>query len=260
MVRRARPLPLIRHRLLRRAAIAAAVLIAAGVVGWLALDRPLPDGEPGAAADALARRMTAAVDCEAWRDVPAVAWTFAGDARHLWDRRRGLARVTSGDVTALLDLASGDGVAFEHGERLEGDDAARAVRRARERFFNDSFWLNPVCKAFDVGVERRLVRRDDGDALLVTYTSGGVTPGDSYLWLLDDDGRPVAWRMWVSILPLGGLRASWEGWIELPGGARVATEHGLAGLVTLRIGDVETPAVSRGEDDPFRALVAPPAG
>ncbi len=54
--------------------------------------------------------------------------------------------------------------------------------------------------------ERRLVKtKTNKDALLVTYTSGGTTPGDSYLWHLDASGKPESYQMWVSILPIGGL-------------------------------------------------------
>jgi hypothetical protein len=62
--------------------------------------------------------------------------------------------------------------------------------------------------------------------------------------------------MWVSILPIPGLEASWEGWTTLPTGARVATEHRVAGL-TLRLRDIaaaETLAALEGATDPFAPL------
>ena len=74
----------------------------------------------------------------------------------------------------------------------------------------------------------RVVDRPDGKkALLISYLEGGVTPGDSYLWILDDDGMPIAWQMWVGVLPIGGLEVSWEDWETLSSGAIYAKNHNI---------------------------------
>jgi hypothetical protein len=73
-----------------------------------------------------------------------------------------------------------------------------------------------------------LVTTENGkDALLITYASGGTTPGDSYLWHLDDNGKPKSFQMWVKILPIGGLEASWEQWITTESSAVLPTFHKL---------------------------------
>ena len=43
--------------------------------------------------------------------------------------------------------------------------------------------------------------------------------------------------MWVSILPVGGVRTSWEEWVTLATGAHISTRHRIA-FFTLEIGDV----------------------
>lgn len=218
-----------------------------------------PSGTPGAEADALARDMMEAVNVGAWQRTGAVRWTFRGDREHLWDRQRGLARVQWGEVEALVDLTTRDGVAYESGRRVAGERADKLIARAFAHWTNDSFWLNPVAKLFDPGTERRLVRLGDGSvALLVEYTSGGLTPGDAYLWLPGADGLPAAWKMWTSSLPKGGVRATWEGWVVLATGARVATRHKLA-LGRVEIGDPAGAATLAGLEpgtDPFAALLA----
>lgn len=250
------------NRLLVGAAICG--VLAVGAVGatlaWL--HRPLPQGEPGPAAEALAQALVASVDGEAWSRTGAVAWTFAGRRSHLWDRERGYLRLTEGDRVTWLRLDNLDGVAREGDRALTGDARRAALESAWSAFCNDSFWLNPVVKVFDPGTSRKRVPLGDGTyALLVTYSSGGVTPGDSYLWIPGPDGRPAAWRMWVSILPIGGVEATWEGWIRLPTGAWVSTEHAWeVGRMTI-VSDVRAAGKLQELEpgvDPFVVLETPP--
>lgn len=252
-------------RLLGRAALLLVALVVLVVALLFAIARhPRPaGGTPGPEADALARRIEASVDTEAFRRTGALRFRFL-DHHYLWDRRRSLARVRHGEREVLLDLRRGDarGRAFERGAAVEGEAGRALVQHAWERFLNDTFWLNPLAKLFDDGVERLLVPTPDGPSLLVRYTSGGVTPGDSYQWLLDGEGRPRAWRIWVRVLPLGGAEFSWEGWTRLPTGALVATLHRFMGLRAVAIAD---PAGAESIDalepgpDPFAPLLeAPP--
>ncbi len=242
--------------MLRVGAALAVVLLQLVLFGYLHFRNPLPAPVAGDA-DALARRMVAAVDGPAWARTQAVRWTFFDGAQHLWDRARNLDRYTRGDVVVLLDLSTRRGVATRAGVTLAGAARDAALDVAWKRWCNDAFWLNPLEKLFDEGVARSIARDDTGrDALLLSYRSGGVTPGDRYLWILDEGGRPRAWRMWVSVIPVPGLEASWGGWQRLATGAWVATEHRM-GPVTQRIRDVrgaDTLAQLAPGADPFAAL------
>ena len=114
------------------------------------------------------------------------------------------------------------------------------IHKAETLFNNDTFWLVAPYKVFDKGTERRLVTtKDDKEALLVTYTSGGSTPGDSYLWHLDENNRPTRFQMWVDILPINGLEASWDNWITTDTGAQLPTFHKLL-VMGLEIDDIKT--------------------
>ncbi len=207
------------------AAILILGLVALVAVGY-SLNDPRPEGQLGPEADALARSMQAAVNKDAWDRTGAVRWLFFERHQYVWDRENDLVELQWGDSRALFRTADQTGRVWSKGTEQTGADAEQALRTAYAYWINDSFWLNPVVKFFDPGVERSLVKLDDGrDALLITYTSGGVTPGDAYLWIADPDGMPASWRMWVQIIPLGGIETTWEGWVELSTGAKVATQH-----------------------------------
>ena len=223
----------------------------------LVVDEPLPAGKSGPQAEALARRLLEAVDYAAWQRTGAVRWTFAGRG-HLWDRESHLARVRWDDLEVMVDLDRRAGRAWRGGNPLSPAEAAEQVDTAWGYWVNDAFWLNPVVKLFDPGTVRQLVPQPGGEpGLLVTYTAGGDTPGDSYLWIPGPDGLPRAWKMWVSILPVGGIRTSWEGWTMLATGARVATRHRIF-FLTLELADVAgaaTLAELEPGPDPFTLLL-----
>lgn len=216
-----------------------------------------PSGEAGPAAEALAARLEAAVDVAAWRRTGAVRWTFAGVNEHLWDRRRGLARVASGERRVLLRLKDQSGRAWRGETELSGAERDAALQWAWAAWCNDSFWLNPLAKLRDGGVELKRCQLEGREALLVQYGSGGVTPGDAYGWLLGEDGLPERWKMWVSIIPIPGVDATWEGWVTLETGAKIATEHRLLGGLNLALSEVAG-AASLSElvsgPDPFAPL------
>ena len=245
-----------RRKILRALGALVALAVVALTALVLVYRNPLPETVRGDG-DALARRMLASIDADAWARTGAVRWTFFNGDRHLWDRTRNLDRFEHKDLRVWIDLNTRRGAATRGGVALRGADLDKALDTAWRRWINDSFWLNPVVKVFDDGVTRTVARDEGGgEALLLTYRSGGVTPGDRYLWRLDANGRPRAWRMWVSVIPIGGLEATWGGWTRLSTGAWVSTEHRM-GPLTMRLRDVagaETLAALEPGADPFAAL------
>lgn len=185
-----------------------------------------PVGQTGPAAEALAQKMLLAVDQPAWDSTRVLQWTFKGMHDFLWDKKRNYAEVKWDDNKVQLILDEVDGKAWKAGKELSGEEARKLIDKAWGYWCNDSFWFNAVVKVFDKGTQRSIVKQPDGsDALMVTYDSGGVTPGDSYLWILDENGLPKSWKMWVSIIPLGGLEFSWEKWVDLSTGAKISSFH-----------------------------------
>lgn len=250
-------------KLRRRLFLTVFALVLVGVVAlaalYLGLRHPRPSGTPGPAADELARAVERSVDVEAFARTGAVRWTMRKRRAHLWDRRRNLARVRWGRNEVLLDVQRQAGRAFAGGQELSDEPRKELVAKAYKAFLNDSFWLNPLAKLFDEGVTRSLVQHEGADALLVHYGSGGVTPGDSYLWILDGHKRPRAWRLWVKILPIPGVEMTWDNWTQLVTGAWISTSHRLAGREVVMLTDVAgAPTLAELEPgaDPFAPLVA----
>ena len=233
------------------------LLVVGGVILYLVANEDLPRGQSGAPAEALTDRMLAAVDAAAWDTTRYVGWDFAGRNQYLWDKDRHFVRVTMGDDVVLLDTKSVTGKAYTAGQEVTGEAANKLVQSAWSNFCNDSFWLAAPFKARDPGTARSVVTTEDGrEGLLVQYTSGGVTPGDAYLWLLDETGKPAAWKMWVQIIPIGGLESGWTDYVTLPTGAKLATLHP-SPVFDLKLSDVRggMQLSDVGESaDPFAAL------
>jgi hypothetical protein len=189
----------------------------------------LPLGTQNEKADALAYQMLDALDYQAYRNTNHIEWTFKKRHHYDWDKKNNICDVYWKDYKVTLNLNDlSKSKAFIHSFRNESDMAQDLINKALKYYNNDSFWLVAPYKVFDKGVERRLVKTEDNkDALMVTYTSGGSTPGDSYLWLLDDTGKPYAFKIWASILPIGGLEASWSDWTTTETGAQLPTFHKL---------------------------------
>lgn len=202
--------------------VVALVLVLAGGVVFAIASEPRPEGIEGPEADALARKIEAAVGIEAWKNVGAVSFKYANRRTFLWDRKRNVVRVDFDDHRVYLDIEAKKGRAFTKNLIVSDEqENAKLVDKADSWFVNDTFWLNPFAGFFDRGVTRTLV---DG-ALFISYAKGGRTPGDAYLWIPDETGLPKAGKMWVGMLPIGGLDVTWEKYVDLGGGAKVATWH-----------------------------------
>lgn len=190
-------------------------------------NKDLPTGIQGEQADALAYKMLDALNYEAFKNTNYLEWTFKKRHHYKWKKNKDLCDVYWKEYKVSLDLKNpSQNKAYVHSFRVDSDLSEELIAKAIKYFNNDSFWLVAPYKVFDKGTERRLVTLDNNNsALLVTYTSGGSTPGDSYLWLLDDTGKPKAFKMWTSILPIDGLDATWTNWITTESDAQLPTFH-----------------------------------
>ena len=201
------------------------VLIIIGILAYLFIDESVPDGTQGQAAEELADEMLKALNKPAFDSLSVIKFTYPGGHSYNWNLEGNTVQVMWNENDVFLNLNE------------SVDEFSTLQYEAYEYFLNDSFWLVAPFKVRDEGVMRSTVDVKDGRGLLVTYTSGGVTPGDSYLWIIGEDGFPKAWKLWTSNVPIGGLKIGWGGWVEKKG-VWFSTFHPSA-VIDLEITDLE---------------------
>jgi hypothetical protein len=199
---------------------------------YLVHNEKLPVGTNPAKADSLANKMMAKLNKPAWDSTAIIQWSFKDVHDFVWDKKNGLVQVKWDKNEVLLNLNDWPkGKAFIDGKAITDAQLDVLRGKAYSYFCNDSFWMIAPFKAMDEGVSRKIVLSKEGNQnLLVSYASGGVTPGDSYLWILDENAQPIGFKMWVKIIPIGGVYATWSKWIQSKTGVSLATDHQLGPL------------------------------
>ncbi|NCT09376.1 MAG: hypothetical protein GW772_04765 [Flavobacteriia bacterium] len=202
------------------------LMINAIAIYYFVNNESLPEGKKGPEAEILANKMLEAINFEAYKNNEILAWTFSGNHHYIWKKQENTVEVSWDQNKVILDLKSPENSAvLEKNMLLENP---KMIKKATDFFNNDSFWLIAPYKIFDPGTERSIVKQEGKDALMVTYNSGGTTPGDSYLWILDENYFPTAYKMWVKIIPIGGVYATWNDWKNTESGIKLPTNHKLS--------------------------------
>jgi len=202
------------------------ILMLVGFVFYSAVHKEIPKGEQGEAADKLASKMLNALEYKAFENTEIIEWTFRGSHHYKWFKQKGIVRVKWGNNTVILNTKDKkNSEVFIDGVNV---DSQEFIEKAESYFNNDSFWIVAPYKVFDKGTKRSIVNENGKDLLLVTHTSGGSTPGDSYLWEIDKNGFPIHFKMWVDILPIGGIEATWNNLFQAKSGIFLPKKHTLS--------------------------------
>jgi hypothetical protein len=215
------------------------ILFLVFVVLKLVYNEDLPQGETGATADELAYNILEAINHNKFTEAKEIHWTFRGVNHYKWQLQDNVVEVSWKDYIVVYQTKNvSNSKAYQNDQLLNGKAREEAITYAMDNFNNDSFWLIAPHKLFDPGTTRNLVEEDRKKKLLVQYTSGGSTPGDAYLWEVDENYRPVAFKMWVSIIPFDGLEARWRNWEMTNGGFPLPKSRSVWGL-EIPISDVK---------------------
>ena len=195
------------------------VIILATALYCFAINESLPKGIYGKEADELAEKMMSAIDKKAFDNTEILKWSFRDKHHYEWKKQEGLVNVSWDSILVTVNLN-------DYSKSIGA--SPKLIETAIKFFNNDSFWLIAPYKVFEDGIERSIVKVDGKDALLIKYTSGGTTPGDSYLWILDENYAPVSFKMWTQIIPIGGVSATWNNLITADSGIKLPTSHTLS--------------------------------
>ncbi|MEO9893835.1 hypothetical protein [Aurantibacter sp.] len=228
-------------RLLKITGVILSIIFIGLLVAYFMYNQPLPDSNNPEGADKLAEQMLTTINNDIYIKTRFLEWSFAGGKHtYKWDKENGRVLVSWDDYAVNLNLNNpSKSTATNKGITLLSNHLDDSIKKAQDYFNNDSFWLLAPFKVFDKGTNRSIVLLDDGsEGLMVTYSSGGTTPGDSYLWKLNSNGFPESFQMWVKIIPIGGLRATWDDWKVMENGLFLPASHKI-GSMTLDMGNVK---------------------
>jgi len=217
------------------------VIVIAGFIAIKVFSEKKPEGAVGTEANKLAYAMMDKLNKRAFDSIPYLSFEFfSGGHKYFWDKKNNKVIVEWDKNKVIMNLNSLEAQSFIGSQQIPGEAGDKLRNKAWSYWCNDSFWLIAPFKVFDKGTVRKRLTTEEGEkGLLIEYLSGGVTPGDSYLWILNEENIPTGWKMWTSILPVEGLYTSWTGWADFMG-AKLSLNHKLAGK------DVEMKNVKTG--------------
>jgi len=201
-------------------------LVILGALVLVTSRQQLPSGVPGEEAENRARQIENRVGKDAFEKLGAVSFYFVpGGRANFYDLKRRYAEVEfasdSNQFVVQFD-ETGNHIVYKNRVRIDGPEADAAHEKAVKFHINDFFWLNPFMHMRSPGAKRMLTEAGD---LMIHYESGGATPGDSYVIHTDSSGLPVLWRLWVHVLPLKGIRFTFEDWREIAPGVFISLMH-----------------------------------
>lgn len=182
------------------------------------------------------------------------------DRAHLWDKMSGRYRIDGKtkdgkSSVALFNASNQQGSAYVDGKKLEGAEAAKAMKDAYATFINDMYWLSMPWKWMDMGVHLKYLGQkprgnDPFDVVELTFGKVGLTPGDRYQAYVSPKSHLM--EHWEYTLQKGD-KGSWDWEYATTGGVKLAKNHTSADGKSINMGDVK---VMESADD---ALFTDPA-
>lgn len=203
-------------------------------------NEPLPNAKYDDSTQLMVDKIKSFINYEHFSKTDYVSWTFKKRHHFKWYKNKSICVVYWKNIKVKLDLNNQkNSLVYINENLIDNSESKTYIKKAIKLFNNDSFWLVAPFKIEDEGTVLKTTVIDNKKALMVTYTKGGTTPGDTYVWLFDEKGNPKSFKMWVDLIPIGGLEASWNDWILTDSKIKLPTVHKI-GPLELQIDQIVT--------------------
>ncbi len=207
---------------------------------YLIYNSDLPKGITGEKANNLAYKISSSIGYEAYQHTDFISWDVREYA-YRWDKVNKIVVVEWDNNYVLYNQDEPHNSVVAKPTNCSDTIKKQLIAKAESKFNNDSFWLVAPFKFFDTGVERVYIEATENEnaSLLITYKSGGTTPGDSYQWFVDENFMPTHFKMWVQIIPIGGLPATWANWKKMNTGIKLSHEKKILNSIPFPISNIK---------------------
>ncbi len=159
-----------------------------------------------------------------WDDTRYFTWNFFGFRTLWWDKKKGNVRIqlhNEDSTIILVNIFDNTGKVMLNGaETNQQDSLAKYLKKGKDIWINDSYWLFMPFKLKDSGVTLRYIGEDTtqlgvtSDLLSLTFENIGNTPQNKYhVWVDRSDNLIKQWSYYQkSHMETPNFITPWEGY------------------------------------------------
>ncbi len=145
------------------------------------------------------RVMEASGGRQTWDNTDYFQWRFFGNRLHTWNKGTGDLIIESekDSFTYEMNLNSMEGTVVMKGDTLDSEEAQEHLKKGKEFWINDSYWIFLPFKLKDSGVTLKYLgegQSSDGapsEKLELTFEEVGVTPDNKYVVYVDKESNLI---------------------------------------------------------------------